>query len=142
MNIEEQKRIVLDFIRKHKLAVVATTGTTRRPEAAVLEYVVNDNLEIVFDSLPTFRKVRNINENPQVAVVIGGEDDKTVQYEGPIAEIKGAEVEEYRQLSLAKYPNSAEIIKEKGLIWYKVTPRWIRYLDVSTKPWQQFEINL
>ncbi|PIU76410.1 pyridoxamine 5'-phosphate oxidase [bacterium CG06_land_8_20_14_3_00_33_50] len=139
-NHQEQKQLILGFIRRHYLAYLATSSLDGKPENAVVEFTETDNLELIFDAFPNFRKCKNIKENPRVAVVIGGEENITIQYEGEAQELEGEELEKVRTMHLSKHPQSAEIIKSKGLKFYKVIPKWIRYLDVNSHPWKTFEV--
>lgn len=43
----DQKKIILDFIKKHSLAVISTVDPEGNPESAVLEFSETDNLELI-----------------------------------------------------------------------------------------------
>jgi len=47
---------LIAFIRRHRLAVVASTAPAGAPQAAVVGMAVTDELELVFDTLGTTRK--------------------------------------------------------------------------------------
>jgi general stress protein 26 len=76
------KNKVYSFIKKYKLGVVSTTNSEYKPEAALVGIAVSNNLEIVFDTIKSSRKYHNILQNPEVAIVIGWDNETTVQYEG------------------------------------------------------------
>jgi hypothetical protein len=44
-------REVLEFLRKHRLGVLATTSRTGDPQSALVGIAVTDQFEIVFDTL-------------------------------------------------------------------------------------------
>ena len=71
---------VVAFIRTQTLGVVATLGPHGEPQAALVGFAVTDRLELVFDTVDSSRKVRNLRRDPRVAVVIGGamDDERTV----------------------------------------------------------------
>lgn len=140
MENDEKKKSILDFIKKHRLAVLATTSPENKPEAAVIEFSEKDNFELIFDTFSTFRKYKNIQLNSDVAVVIG-RDDITVQYEGEVVELKGDELKEYQKIHITKLPDSSKFVEMEDIKFFKIIPKWIRYTDVSVSPWKEFEIT-
>lgn len=139
--LEEKKKLVLDFIRKHTVAVVASVNTDGKPEAAAIEFSETENLEIIFDTFATYRKYKNLQANPRVAFVIGWDEDITVQYEGVARELKGDERAECQNIHLAKLPGSAKFANLEVIRYFKVIPTWIRYADLAANPWEMFEIK-
>lgn len=76
-----------------------------------------------------------------MAVAIGWDDLRTVQYEGTASELHGDELEECKSLHLTKNPGSAisaDLVTER---YFKIAPEWIRYTDVSTYPEYSFELS-
>ena len=59
---------VLRFLEGEKLAVLATASEDGRPEAAVMGFVVTPELEIIFDTVRSFRKVPEPEEKPASGV--------------------------------------------------------------------------
>jgi len=137
----DKKKLILDFIKRHKIGVISTVSPENRPEAAVIEFGETDNLELIFDAFENSRKVQNIKQNNQVAFVIGWDEDITVQYEGEAFELSGIELEKYKKIYLAKNPAVAKWEKVKGIKFFKVTPRWIRYSGLTREPWEVFEVK-
>src|SRR5437879_12853938 len=77
---------LLDFIRRHSLAVQSSVSRAAAPQGAVVGFVVTDRFALFFDTVETTRKVQNLRRNPKIAFVIGGltsGDDPTVPYQGP-----------------------------------------------------------
>ena len=127
------KELVHQFIKQYKLGVIATTNEAGRPEAALVGIAVSDKLEIIFDTLTTSRKYHNILRNPRVAVVIGWDNETTVQYEG-VAEVLGddKEAENLREIYYQVYPDGRERAKTwPGLVHIKIIPRWLRYSNFN-----------
>ncbi|WP_245313036.1 pyridoxamine 5'-phosphate oxidase family protein [Bradyrhizobium macuxiense] len=55
---------LLAFLRRHRLAVVSTVYDGA-PQAAVVGIAITDDLEIIFDTLTTSRKYRNLQADPR-----------------------------------------------------------------------------
>ena len=141
MNIEE-KKIIYDFIHKCKIAVVSTIDENNTPESAVVEFAETEDLEIIFDTLhPSYRKYKNLKNNPAVSFVIGWDEGKTVQYEGLAQEILGAEKENAKLIYFKKNPEAEKWDKNPEIKYFKVTPNWARYSDYSQKPYKIIVLN-
>jgi pyridoxine/pyridoxamine 5'-phosphate oxidase len=67
MDIEQ----LVEFVGQGGLAVVGTRNADGEPEAALVGVAATAEGEIVFDTLTSSRKYRNINSHPRVALVIG-----------------------------------------------------------------------
>lgn len=122
--------------------VLATANKENNPEAAVLEYGITDDLEIIFDTFIDSRKYRNIQYNNNVSLVIGWDEDVTVQYEGQAFELKGSDQGKYKRTYFRQNPRAKKWEKKEGISYFKVTPKWIRYSDLTKSPWEVFEITL
>jgi len=123
---------VYDFMKQHKLAVLSTVSANHEPQSALVGIAVSANLEIVFDTLKTSRKYENLLQNPWVALVIGWDDETTVQYEGIATELAGPEDDRYREIYYEAYPDGRDrAINWAGLVHFKVTPKWLRYSNFN-----------
>jgi len=120
-----------DFISKIKFAVVATTSTSNEPEAAFVHIAVTKDLKIIFDTVKTSRKYKNLLANPAVALVIGWENETTVQYEG-VARVLSGDDKEFLQVYFDVFPEGRER-KEgwKDIVHFCVEPSWIRYSNFN-----------
>jgi uncharacterized protein YhbP (UPF0306 family) len=130
-------KVLLEFLRKHRLAVQASVSGVGGPQAAVVGYAVTDKFEIVFDTLDSTRKAQNLRQNPKVALVIGGlseGEERTVQYEGVADEPSGEELERLKKVYYEAYPDGPSRLSWTGLIYVRVKPTWIRYSDFSVDP--------
>lgn len=141
MDKEETKQLILGFVKKEKLAVLSTVTKNNLPEAAVIEFGEKDNLELIFDTLETNRKYKNLGSNKNVAFVIGWDEDITVQYEGEARELFGEELQEYKEEYFKKNPHAKKWENVPGIKYFKVTPKWVRYSNVSKHPWEIHEIS-
>jgi len=126
------KEFIFNFIRQHNLAVISTLSKDNRPEAALVGFAISEDLEIVFDTVKTSRKYQNLLENPFVAVVIGWDNETTVQYEGIAAELGGDNGVYYKEIYFEVYKDG----RERAATWphivhFKITPNWIRYSNFN-----------
>lgn len=127
------KELIYQFIASKKLGVVSTVDLDNIPGAAVVGIAVSNNLEIIFDTVSASRKYQNILRNPNVALVIGWDEEITVQYEG-MAEVLGndGEADGLREIYYTAYPDGRERAATwPGLVHIKVTPKWIRYSNFN-----------
>ena len=126
------KDLIYKFIKQHTLAVVSTLSPGQKPEAALVGFAVSEDLEIVFDTVKTSRKYKNLLENPFVAVVIGWDNETTLQYEGVAMELTGPEDDRYREIYYEVYPDGRQRAETwAGLVHFKVTPKWLRYSNFN-----------
>jgi hypothetical protein len=128
---------VLEFMRRHTLAVQTSVSSLEAPQAAAVGFIVTDDFEIVFDCLSTTRKVTNLRGNPRCALVIGGtvdSDERTVQYEGIADEPTGGELTHLKDLYFIRFPDGRARQHWPNLIYIRVRPRWLRYSDFNQSP--------
>jgi general stress protein 26 len=130
---------LLEFIRLHRCGVQASYTPEGSPQAALVSFVINDRLELFFDSFDSSRKVANLRCNPRVAFVIGGHtvgDERTVQYEGEVDTPAGAELEELKRDYFSVHPDGLRRSRLPGITYFRVHPRWIRLTDFNLTPAQ------
>jgi general stress protein 26 len=125
---------LLDFLRKHRLGVVATVAANGEPESAVVGIAVSDELEVIFDTIDTTRKSQNLRKFPRIAVVIGWDAEITVQLEGVADEPKGAELDRVKEIYFGAYPDGRDRQNWPGMTYFRVRPVWARYSDFNTDP--------
>lgn len=141
MDLNEQKKLIADFISKHDLVVVASMWDGA-PQAAAVRYSEHNQFEIIFGTYNTTRKYRNLKKDPKVALVFGeGDEMITVQYEGIAHEQGGDLKDECRKIHLAKNPSSEKYSYVEQQRYFKVVPVWIRYTDISMDPELVFEVT-
>ncbi|MBP2445222.1 pyridoxamine 5'-phosphate oxidase family protein [Rhizobium leguminosarum] len=140
MDDVQSKRMILEFLRKHSLAVIATSHRNGTPEAAAIDFSVRDNLEIVFDTFEHTRKFINLSERSSVALVVGWDDSISVQYEGDAMKVSASDIAGYQEAHLKSVPVEREFV-EKGAVIFRVSPRWIRYSDFTREPPEVIEVH-
>lgn len=139
MNKDSQK-LILEFLQRHTLAVIATSHPDGTPEAAVIDFSVRDNLELVFDTFKESRKYSNLLKKSSVAFVIGWDGNVTVQYEGDALMVAPPDTKRYQKEHIEKVPFEKQFI-EKGAVVFRVIPRWIRYSNFNKNPTEFVEIR-
>ena len=100
-------QFIYDYIKRNKLAVVATVSSDSQSESALVGIAVTTDLKIIFDTSSKSRKYKNIVENQSVSLVIGWENETTIQYEGKDRE------------------------KWNDISYICIEPKWIRYSDFN-----------
>ncbi len=113
------------------LGSISPQGT---PQSALVGIAVTPELEIVFDTVNTSRKYRNLTENPAASFVIGWDGEITLQYEGEAREPTGPELESYKQIYFAAWPECRSHQNWPGIAYFVVRPKWIRYSDYNQTP--------
>jgi len=137
----DKKKLILDFIKKQKIAVLSTVTPDNKSQSAVLEFGQTETLEIIFDTFATARKYKNLKQNNHVSLVIGWDENITVQYEGKAFALEGREQEHYKKLYFQKNPNAKRWETKEGMTYFIVKPTWIRYSDLNKDPWEVIEIT-
>jgi pyridoxine/pyridoxamine 5'-phosphate oxidase len=122
---------LLPFLQKHRLGVQSTVSPDGAPQAAVVGIAITSELEIIFDTLETTRKCRNLRSDPRIAFVIGWDQEITVQLEGIADEPAGAERDRILDAYFAVYPECRDHLTWTGITHFRVRPSWIRYSDFN-----------
>jgi general stress protein 26 len=131
---------LIEILRAHKLAVEATIGEGGAPQAAVVGIAVSDDLELVFDTLASTRKHRNLRADPRIALVIGW-GDATVQLEGLADFPEGDELARIRACYFVAHPDGRDRLAWPGITHVRVRPTWIRYTDYAHDPPRIVELD-
>jgi general stress protein 26 len=123
---------LLANLRKRRYCVVASSAQGGAPQAAVVGFAVSDDLELVFDTLGTTRKMANLRRDPRIAVVVGvGEDECTVQIEGVADELTGPDLARLQSVYFAAFPDGVDRSKWPGITYVRVRPKTVRYSDFA-----------
>ena len=126
------KEFIYNFVKQHNVAVVSTISPDQKPEAALVGFAISEDLEIVFDTVKTSRKYKNLLKNSFVAVVIGWDNETTVQYEGVATELGGEGADYYKEIYFEVYRDGRERAKTwPHIVHFKITPNWIRYSNFN-----------
>lgn len=148
----DRRTPILNYLRDHQVATLATCGTDDLWAAAV--FYVNDGFTLYFLSSPTARHSVNLAQNPRVAVTIQEDyadwlEIKGIQLEGAAGEISGVEEERARRLYGQKFPvvgklaqAPAAIVKALAKVrWYKIVPHRLYFVDNAVGLGQREELD-
>jgi len=135
-----KKSDVFAFVRRCGAGVVSSVAEDGSSQAAYVNLAMTPALELIFYTLESARKCRNLRADPRIAAVISGDNEQTVQYEGVAAEPLDAALDETKKIFVAERPNLAGLIEWPGLVFFRVRPVWIRF-STYAKPWQVQEFD-
>ncbi|HMS50086.1 MAG TPA: pyridoxamine 5'-phosphate oxidase family protein [Candidatus Saccharibacteria bacterium] len=137
-----QKHDILAFLRKHSLAVLATADVKGRPQAAVVEFAELDDLTIIIDTFNYSRKYKNLQQNDQVAIVIGWDNNVTLQIDATAHELNGEDLARAKDIYFAKNERAKKWGDKPEIAYFAFRPIWMRYSDVGKTPWLIEEVRL
>lgn len=124
-----------NFISNRRYAVVSTVSSKGVPEAALVGFAVSPDLRLIFDTVSTSRKYKNLTQNGAIALVIGWDAEQTVQYEGRVRIPEGEEFDNMLGLYFDVFPDAKERKQEwKDITYFVVVPEWIRYSEFTVPP--------
>lgn len=132
----EERRMMLDYMRKHRLAVVSTVSAAGAPQAALVGVAVTDGLEIVFDTVSTSRKHGNLIADSRAAVTFSGPGEQTLQLEGQAqpVDLHADRDLAYRETYYQVWPDGRARRAWPNISYWRITPKWIRYSDYDRGP--------
>ncbi|PWT77334.1 MAG: hypothetical protein C5B59_04335 [Bacteroidetes bacterium] len=135
-------KFLFDYIHQHRIAVLSTVNKENKPQSALIGIAISNKLEIIFDTVKYTRKYANLNLHAEVSLVIGWNDETTVQYEGKVRELgTSKEDDEYRQIYYEVYPDGRNRAANwPGLVHFVIEPTWIRYSNFN-EPVKIDEVN-
>ena len=129
------------FMARCRYGVVSSIANDGSPQSALVGIAVTPELEIIFDTLRSSRKYRNLIARPACSFVVGWNGEQSVQYEGNAVEPQGAEMERIREAYFAVWPDGRARLAWQGLTHFVVKPRWLRYSDFDQSPPQIVEMS-
>jgi general stress protein 26 len=130
MTLEE----VFDIAKRKRFLVVSTVNESGAPEAALMGFAVTEKNEIVFDTLASSRKVVNLADNPAAALVIGWDDNISLQIEGLARRPVGDDLASAKAAYFRQWPDGRARETWPDIAYVVVKPRWIRYSNYAAGP--------
>jgi pyridoxine/pyridoxamine 5'-phosphate oxidase len=122
------------FLSSCKLGVVGSISPEGAPQSALVGIAVTEELEIIFDTLDTTRKYRNLTANCSASFVVGWEGERTVQFEGEAFLPEGEKLARYKKIYFSSWTDGPARQSWPGITYFVVRPRWIRYSDFDLRP--------
>lgn len=119
----------VDFVRGRGAAVLATTAADGSPQAALVGVAATDLGELVFDTSAASRKYANLVAMPRVALVIGWENETTLQVEGIAEAVPPEARQRCAEAYFELYPEGADRAAHSDIVLVRVLPRWLRLSD-------------
>ena len=120
-----------DFIARQRYGVVATVQPDGATESALVGIAVSSEFEIYFDTLGDTRKAKNLRRDPRVSMVIGWDNEQSVQLDGIADEPNGTELAALKRIYYAAWPDGPTRESWTGITWVRVRPRWLRFSDFN-----------
>jgi hypothetical protein len=137
-----EKSELLAYLRSQRLGVLGTLAPSGDPQAALIGYAVTPDFELLFDTLQTTRKYRNMMAHPRVSFTVsntaGHGDERTAQYEGIAEELTGEPLARLQPLYFATWPDCIAHKQWPHITWFVIRPRWIRYSDFNIPMTQEW----
>ena len=130
MTLEE----VFDIAKRKRFLVVSTVNESGAPEAALMGFAVTEENEIVFDTLASSRKVVNLADNPAAALVIGWDDNISLQIEGLARRPVGDDLASAKAAYFRQWPDGRARETWPDIAYVVVKPKWIRYSNYAAGP--------
>jgi pyridoxine/pyridoxamine 5'-phosphate oxidase len=129
-----ERDALYSFMSQHRYGVLSSVCDEGSPQSALVGIAVTRNLEIIFDTVKSSRKYRNLITRPSCSFVVGWAGEQTVQFEGTALEPQGSELKRYQDLYFAVWEDGPARLAWPGIVHFVVRPRWIRYSDFDTGP--------
>ena len=135
----ETKTKFFEFIKNKQTAVIATISNTGKPSASTIYFLMDESLNLYFMTKKLARKFENLQYDHEIALVIGIDNEPvTVQIEGVASQITEEKEFELRLQQLKEKFFKNEFVAplfqlssdKNDIIIYKITPGWIRWLDL------------
>ncbi len=122
-----------EFFDRCRYGVVSSLGDDGAPQAAVVGLALGDDGSIVFDTLGTSRKAKNLRRDGRCAVVIW-DGERTLQIEGVAVEPTGAARERALETYFRVFPDGRERLSWPHITHFAITPHWARDSDYDAVP--------
>ncbi len=128
------KNGLFEFMDGQRLGVLGTISPEGAPQSSLVGVAITPEFEIVFDTVKSSRKYRNLTAKPACSFSIGWSGETTVQYQGEAREPSGAELARYQAAYFKKWPDGPTRLSWPGITYFVVRPTWIRYSDFDQNP--------
>jgi pyridoxine/pyridoxamine 5'-phosphate oxidase len=125
---------IFDIARSKRYLIVSTVNESGAPEAALMGFAWTQANEVVFDTLSTSRKAVNLARNPATALVIGWDENISLQIEGVARRPVGDDLANAKAAYFREWPDGRARENWPNIAYVVVQPNWIRYSDYSGVP--------
>jgi hypothetical protein len=125
---------LLSFMANQRYGVVSSLSADGFPQSALVGIAVTARFEIIFDTLRSTRKYRNLTSTSACSVVLGFPGERTLQYEGLAFEPKGEERARFQEAYFKTWPDGRNRASWNGMTYMVLRPAWIRFSDFDRQP--------
>jgi pyridoxine/pyridoxamine 5'-phosphate oxidase len=125
---------IFNIARSKRYLIVSTVNESGAPEAALMGFALTQANEVVFDTLSTSRKAVNLARNPAAALVIGWDENISLQIEGVARRPVGDDFENAKAAYFREWPDGRARETWPNIAYVVVRPKWIRYSNYSGAP--------
>ncbi len=144
MDTKQEIEVVHDFLKSSRLTVLATISSEKNaPEAALLYYYYNGNKSIYVATAENSRKIKNIQSNNKVSLVIKHPKDAIVlQIDGTAKvthdnSIKADVLEKISEVANANddsnyFPPLLSLTEKSHMEFIEITIEWFKYSNFET----------
>jgi PPOX class probable F420-dependent enzyme len=132
---------LIQFLRRQRYGVVASLAADGAPQSAVVGIATGETGEIVFDTLGTSRKAKNLRRDPRVSLAVW-EGERTVQIDGLADEPSGAERDRLREVYFAAFPDGRDRLTWPDITHFRIVPAWARSSDFAAPGGQPLIVEL
>lgn len=123
-----------DFINKQRYGVVSSIGEDGSPQSALVGIACSPELAIIFDTLKSSRKYRNLLKVPKCSLVVGWSGEQTLQIEGTVEVPSASDLKPFQDVYFAHWLDGRERAKWPGIAYCVIHPAWLRYSDFDQSP--------
>ena len=109
---------IYSFMAGCRYGVVSSIAGDGTPQAALVGIAVTPELEIIFDTVSSSRKYRNLMARPGCSFVVGWSGEQTIQYEGISSTPTGAELKRYQEVYFAAWPDGPARMSWPGIAYF------------------------
>lgn len=136
---EKTRKLAEKFLKSHIYCTIATC-TSSIPHAAVVMYA-SEGLDIYFFTGKSTKKLKNIKQNPNIAVVVEGKRflffPQAIEIQGRAEILSGKDEEIAKKLYFSRmkpeFIAAKKLALRREITWIKVTPEKIFTYGIGTK---------
>ena len=135
----EKKGEALAFLRAHTTGVLSTISEAGNPRSRLLYYTCDDAFNVYFITLANTRKAADLHAHPKASfVTFDTEVPRTLQLEGDVSDLSETATNDpllvhfvEMLMSHNTYGIPMERFDAAKMVFYKITPTWIRWGDFT-----------
>jgi len=136
---------VLDFLNAHKKMVLAVLDQQGHPDASLVLYAIDDDLNVYFGTKKVFGKYKAVHANPHVAAAIEQEvldPLQIVDIKGVVEEMPAEKTEELMKWFTSKNESTYYVKDAEDYVMLKIVPTRLRWLDATSGELEIYDIDL